>query len=132
MGAQVHGMDEWIADLESLPERAPKMFRPIVSRAGVQIKRDWKARWEAIRKTRTHLPHLPRGIGYDTSEKDDVYSLSVGVNPTNRQAFLAKVIEYGTPTSAPHPGGQPALDAEIPRLMKAAEKAAADLLDGKP
>jgi hypothetical protein len=128
MGVSIDGMDEWIADLDTLPERAPKVFRGVMSRAGVQIKLDWKARWEAIRDARSHIPHLPRGIGYDTGESKGVYTVKVGVDPKNRQAFLAKVIEDGTLTSAPHPGGIPALNAEVPRMERAALKAAEDLL----
>jgi hypothetical protein len=37
VGLTVNGMDDWLADLRSLPERAPKAFRAVVSRAGVQI-----------------------------------------------------------------------------------------------
>jgi len=129
MGVEISGMDEWLRDLESLPERAPEKFKKVISRAGVQMKLDWRGRWQSM--PHKHIPHLVRGIGYDTKEKGAVYSVEVGVAETSRQAFLAKIIEYGTLTSGPHPGGQPALDAEAPRTAEAAGKAAEDLLEGK-
>lgn len=131
MGTTTRGLDELIADLESLPERARKAFPPVVSRGAVQIKLDWKARWKAITSPRTHIPHLLRGIGYDTTNTADRFSAEIGVDPKNRQAFLARVIEEGTLTSPPHPGAVPALDAEDPKFVEAVAKVAVDLLDGK-
>lgn len=131
MGLKVNGMDDWLADLRSLPERAPKTFRAIVNRAGVQIKKDWQARWRAVSPPPGHIPHLIRGVGYDITEHGSDFTLEVGVNPRNRQAFLSKIITYGTLTSRPHDAGQAALDAELPRFERAIGKAAADLLEGK-
>lgn len=130
MGVRVQGLDEWIRDLQTLPERAPAAFRPVVKKAGQNIKVDWRTRWEAIRHEPTHLPHLPRGLGYDTDDDGKTYSVHVGVNARNKQAFLAEIIEFGTLHSPPHNGGQPALDAEVPRMRAAAEKAGVDLLMG--
>jgi hypothetical protein len=129
MGARVRGMDEWLADLDSLEERAPKAFRAVVSKGAFNIKTDWRKRWEAIRAPKTHIPHLVRGIGYDITEKGAVVSAEIGVDARNRQAFLARIIEDGTLTSAPHPGPVPALDAEMPRFEAAAAKVAQELLE---
>lgn len=131
MGLKVTGMDEWLRDLETLPERAPKAFRPVVKRAGVQIKRDWQARWRAISADHGHIPHLIRGVGFDdVDEHGSTFSVEVGVDPRNRQAFLSKIITYGTLTSRPHDAGQAALNVEIPKFEKAIGKAAVDLLEG--
>lgn len=132
MGARITGMDEWLHTLESLPERAPKEFRLVVKRGGVQIKKDWQARWNAIKSMPTHIPHLVRGVGFETSEKGSTYSVEVGVNPRNKQAFLSKIVEYGTLTSAPHPAGKPSLDAEVPKMERYALKVAGDLLEEGP
>lgn len=134
MGADIDGMAEWQETLRSLPERAPKEFRQIMRRAGGNIKDDWLARWEAIRSPRTHIPHLLRtgrnGLGYDESEpRPGVFAIEVGVASTNRQAFLAEIIENGSQTSPPHPGGVPALEAETPRMERYALKVAGDLLE---
>ena len=130
MGVKITGMDEWIADLDSLPERAPKAFRGVISRAGVQIKKDWRGRWQSM--PHKHIPHLVRGVGYDTSQRGNTYSVEVGVDPKNRQAFLAKIITYGTLTSGPHDAGQAALDTETPKMEKAALDVAVELLDESP
>jgi len=131
MGLSQRGMDEWLADLESLPERAPRAFRGVMSRAGVQIKLDWKAGWKAI-STAGHIPHLIRFIGYDLSEKGFNYSVEAGPKAGTLQSGLAAYITYGTLTSAPHDAGQHALDVELPKMQAAAAKVAEDLLDGKP
>jgi hypothetical protein len=132
VGVHVRGLDELIHDFETLPERGHKIWPSVLSRGGVQIKLDWKARWEAIRSPRTHIPHLIRGIGYDThSTAGGTYSVEVGVDPKNRQAFLSKVIEDGTLTSAPHPGAIPALDTEEPKFVQAVADVAVDLVEGK-
>lgn len=130
MGVKITGMDEWIRDLDTLPERAPKKFKGVISRAGVQIKLDWRGRWQSM--PHKHIPHLVRGIGYDTSEKGNTFSVEVGVDPKNRQAFLAKIITYGTLTSGPHNAGQDALDTEVPKMERAALDVAVELLDESP
>lgn len=132
MGVQVHGMREWLDDLETLPERADKAFKPVMVRAGVQIKKDWIARWFGM--PHRHIPHLvkPNSIGFDDPKADGfVYSIEVGVTSPRPQSRLASFIEYGTETSAPHPGGLPALEAEAPKMSDAAEQVAADLLERK-
>jgi hypothetical protein len=123
-------MKEWLRDLESLPARAEKAFKPVMKRAGVQIKKDWIARWSAM--PHAHIPHLvkPNAIGFDDPKADDfVYSVEVGVTSPRPQSRLATFIEFGTETSAPHPAGRPALEAEAPKMADAAEQVAADLLD---
>lgn len=131
MGVRIVGLDELIHDLETLPERAPKKFRGVVAHAALEIKKDWRARWDAMKHDPTHIPHLVRGIGYDTDSDGDTYSAEIGVARSNRQAFLAEIIERGTPTSAPHPGALPALDAQEEPFLDAVAQAALDLLDGK-
>jgi len=131
MGVVVRGLDEWRRDLETLPERAPKAFHGVMSRAGVQIKLDWQARWNAIKAPRTHIPHIVRGIGYDQTDSEDHFAVTVGVRTDNRQAFLSKILEYGTLTSPPHPAGEPALHAEVPQMMDATGTVAVNLLLGR-
>jgi hypothetical protein len=128
MGLKVTGMDAWLRDLETLPERAPEAFRKVTSRAGVQIKLDWKARWNAISHV-GHIPHLIRNIGYDLSQKGSTFSVTVGVAPGRLQSRLASFIEFGTLTSAPHPAGQKALDTERPKFERAALDVAVELLE---
>jgi hypothetical protein len=129
VGVSVSGMDGWLRDLDTLPERADKAFVPIMKRAGGNIKDDWSARWSAM--PHAHIPHLVRvsALSYDVDSRSGKYSLEVGVRAERLQARLASFIEFGTLTSHPHPAGQPALDAEAPRMAEYAEKVGADLLD---
>lgn len=130
MGTTIRGLDEWIDCLETLPERAQKAFPPVVSRGALQVKLDWKERWREITHPQGHIPHLLRSVGYDTTNTADTFSAVIGVDAKNRQAFLARIIESGTLTSAPHPAAVPALDAEDPKFVEAVAKVAVDLLDG--
>lgn len=131
MGVKVTGLDDWVRVLDSLEERAPKAFTPVMKRAGGNIKDDWSARWTAM--PHAHIPHLVRvsALGYDVDQKGNTYSLEVGVRAERMQARLASFVEFGTQTSRPHPAGQPALEAEAPRMAAYAEQVGADLLDGK-
>jgi hypothetical protein len=127
MGVTVTGMDEWLRDLRTLPERAPKTLRDVALQAGRRMTADWRGRWQAM--PHRHIPHLVRGIGLDLTERGFTFEAEVGIDPMNRQAGLAEIIEYGTLTSGPHPGGIPALEAEAPKMSAAALKVAGDLLE---
>jgi hypothetical protein len=129
MGAHVTGMDSWLRDLQTLPERADKKFIPVMKRAGGNIKDDWAARWLAM--PHAHIPHLTRksAFSYDTDKKGTTYSVEVGVRSDRLQARIATFIEFGSPTSRPHPGGMPALEAEAPKMAEWAAKVATELLE---
>jgi hypothetical protein len=130
MGLHVSGMSEWHRVLETLPERAPKAFRDVVKRGGVQMRIDWQRRWREVSHAQGHIPHLIRAVGFDgVDEKGSTFSVEVGVDPKSRQAFLAKIITYGTLTSRPHDAGYEALQAEAPKTEYWAGKVAADLLE---
>ena len=129
MGVHAEGLDEWIAVLDSLPQRADRAFIPVMKRAGGNIKDDWSARWTAM--PHSHIPHLVRvsALSYDTDKVGWTYSVEVGVRAERLQARLASFIEFGTLTSGPHPAGQPALEAEVPNMEYWAAKVAGDLLE---
>lgn len=129
MGLSKPGMAAWLADLETLPERAPEAFKRVMGKAGMNIKDDWKAGWRAI-STVGHIPHLIRFIGYDVSERGTTFSVTVGPKAGTLQSGLAAYISFGTLTSAPHDAGQHALDVELPKMQKAAAQVAEDLLNG--
>ena len=130
MGLHVSGLDQWLNDLRTIPERAPKEFRDVVKHAGVNIKQDWQARWRAISHPRGHIPHLIRAVGFDdVTEHGPNFAVEVGVDPLSRQAFLSDIITYGTLTSRPHDAGRAALEAEIPKMERFALKVAGDLLE---
>ena len=131
MGVTIRGLDEWMRDLETLEDRAQKRLGKVVGRGALNIKNDWKVRWTAIQSVHTAIPHLVRGVGYDTDERSPRFSADIGVNAKNPQAPLAHIIAYGTPGhNAPHDAGLDAMDAEDPRFVQAVADAAVELLDG--
>jgi hypothetical protein len=131
MGTRMVGMQEWLDDLHTLPERADKEFRTVVSHGALNIKTQWRATWNAAKHFPTHIPHLVQGIGYDTSaHPPEWWSAIIGVAYANRQSAIAHLLEYGSVNNAPIPGGQAALDAEEPRFADAVADAAVRLLDG--
>ena len=132
MGARAVGFDELERDLELFAERGQKTFRGVVKRGAQNIKDDWRLRWEGIQHHPTHIPHLPRGVGYDIDEATGRWLADIGVHPRNRQAFIAHIIEFGSRNNPPHPAGQDSLDAEEPRFVNAVLDAAVSLLDGRP
>jgi hypothetical protein len=130
MGARVKGLDEVIHMLETLEERADKKFPKVVGRGALNIKLGWKQRWKAIAQTNTAIPHLIRGVGYDTTEKAPHYTADIGVIETNPQAPLAHIITYGTlGHNPPHDAGLSAMDEEDPKFVNAVATAAVELLD---
>jgi hypothetical protein len=131
MGLHVSGLDDWLADLDSVPERAPTAFVAVMRRSGGNVIDNWAARWAAM--PHAHIPHLARkgAFSFDVDRKGQNFALEVGVRSKWPQARIASFIEFGTLTSGPHPGGMPALEAETPRMTQALEDAAADLLEAR-
>jgi hypothetical protein len=115
----VTGLDEWIADLTRVQSAALRQVEAVLGRGALNIKRDWQRRWSG----HAHIPALPAAIGYDLYHLPGSVRARIGVDHNRRQGPLAGIIEYGSPTSPPLPGGSPALEAEGPR----SERALADL-----
>lgn len=129
---QIHGLDELIRDLEEFPEKSRPKFKAVVAKGAVNIKMEWRRRWSPeIGKPPQNLPHVVRGIGYDTDETSHSFSAEIGVHASNPQASLAHFPEFGSVNNAPMPGGQPSLDEEDPRFVDAVADAAVDYFDGK-
>lgn len=125
MKFETDGLDDLAADLN----KAARDIRPQVAKttgmACNNIKKDVQRRWSGI----PHLPHVPRSITYTvTTRAGDVVG-EVGAEHERRQGKLAWVLEYGTPTSAPRPGFNPAADKEAPVWATFVEKVAAEALD---
>ncbi len=132
MGVTVVGLDELIHDLERVQSDGPPKFRKVVAKGARNIKVEWKRRWlPRIGGGAMNLPHIVRGIGYDTDETATTFSAEIGVSRTNSQAPLAHFPEYGSIKNAPNPGGLPSLLEEEPRFVRAVADAAVDLLEGR-
>ena len=132
MGVTIVGLDELIRDLEAVPVEGPKKFRKVVSKGALNIKLGWRRRWlPRIGGGAQNLPHIVRGIGYDTTERGSNFSAEIGVAATNPQAPLAHFPEHGSVRNAPNPGGLPSLLEEEPRFVQAVADAAVELLEGR-
>jgi hypothetical protein len=127
MGADVKGIEEWIADLEAADAELLDKTEKVVGRGMFNIKRDWKARWTGY----AHIPHLPNAINYDVTRHGDDISGEVGPDKNKRQGPLGNLIEFGSENNAPIPGGLPALAAEEPKFTNALADMLEKLLDGR-
>lgn len=126
MGAKIEGLDALVA----LYERAfagPEIGK-VVERGLFNIKKDWQQRWSGM----THLRRLPYSITYDVEDKvaGQTVAGEVGPDLNKPQGPLGGIVEDGSPTSAPHPGGLPALAAEEPKFLDQLERVAVRQLGG--
>lgn len=109
-------------DLADIPKGLMRKAEQVVSKGALNIKRGWTRRWEG----HSTIAHLPRAVNYDVGTKGNVASAEIGPDPKRLQGPLAHIIEfanaeYGNLRNAPIPGGQPALDEEEPRFVRAVE-----------
>jgi hypothetical protein len=117
-------------DLEQAASRMPAEAHAVVSKGALNIKNDWRDAWDDLRE---HGKHVHKTIGYDiTSAGGDEIIANVGpdARKLKMQGALGGIIEFGSPTSAPIPGGAPALIKESPRFEEALGAAAERLLSG--
>jgi hypothetical protein len=119
-----------VTDLVQLLAKAPVVAvveaRAIVKRGANNIKTDAQRRVGKLK----HAPAYPRAISYDTHESATKAWAEVGPDKNKRQGALGNLLEFGSPTSPPHPHMAPAAEAELPKferfLTEAAAKAAGD------
>ncbi len=119
-GATYDGLKELERDLDAVQRELMPEAMKVLSKGALNIKRDWADRWEGHPTIR----HLPRSINYDLHERPSSGEAEIGPDLQRIQAPLAHIIEfgkveYGTLHNAPIPGGQPALDNEEPKFVRA-------------
>ncbi|MGZ4465203.1 MAG: hypothetical protein ACXVW0_07590 [Nocardioides sp.] len=113
-----------LADDLRAASRSTRVVRPVLARGALNIKNDWRDAWRGL----AHAPALPYAIGYDLTVGVGGLSAVVGPDKDKPQGALGNIIEFGSATSGPHPGGQAALDREEPRFLSALELALSELL----
>lgn len=101
-------------------------LRAVVNRGALNVKMDWRSRWRGMK----HLPALPYAVTYDMRVLGGTVSAEIGPDKAKNQGPLGNIIEFGSPTSAPIPGGLPALMREEPRFVSSLEKLMRDVLNG--
>lgn len=124
-------LTDWENDLGRIGRELMPEARKVVSKGALNVKRGWARRWEG----HSTIRHLPRSVNYDVDEGPSMVEAEIGPDLVRTQAPLAHIIEfgnveYGTLRNAPIPGGQPALDEEEPRFVKAVADLAERILRG--
>ena len=114
-GMKVTGLNEFVVELDLASSRMIPETAAVVGKGCGNIKRDWRRAWSSFK----HLRGLASTVGYDVFTLPGQIRGEVGPDISRGQGPLGGVAEFGTPTSAPHPGGAPALDAEAPRFEAA-------------
>lgn len=114
---RVTGLREFEAELSAAASRALPEVEKVVGMGCNNIKKDWRKRWSGM----PYIARLPYTIGYDVVTLPGKVVGDVGPDHSKSrlQGPLANIIEFGSPTSAPIPGGQPALDTEAPKFEAA-------------
>lgn len=125
MAADTRDLDRLLTTLSAAVYDAPKKTRKVASRGAFNIKRDWRKRWSR----KPHIRLLMLGIGYDLNQNPVIVEAEIGPAADSPQAPLGHLIEYGSPTSPPIPGGLAALAAEEPKFLSQLEKLALELLE---
>lgn len=125
MRIEQYGLAQLVGDLERAGPEVTKKVARTTGTAMNNIKKDVQKRWRGL----PHLPHLPRSITYDVTTRGYVVTGEVGAEHEREQGKLAWIPEYGTPTSAPHPGFAPAAAKELPSWIGWVERVAGEVLD---
>lgn len=125
-------LNHLIHDLGEIRRELMPEVKQVTSKGALNIKQGWARRWEGHPSIR----HLPRAVNYDLAEGPAFVAAEVGPDHARTQATLGHIIEfgqaeYGTLRNAPIPGGQPALDDEEPRYVRALADAAEKVLSGR-
>lgn len=114
------------ADFRDVEDELMPEVKKVTNRGAQHINRGWASRWQG----HPDIKHLPRAIDYDITEQPHAVEAEIGADRRRLQGVLAHLIEFGTLTSPPIPGGQPALDAQEPRYVAELERAAMNVLQG--
>lgn len=124
MSADISELVAWERVLLAAGADAMAEGAKIVAKGSLNIKKDAQER----APKGPHTPGYAASIRYDVTTGADWIEGEIG--PTGGgQARLGVILEYGSPTSPPHPHHEPALDAEEPRFYQACEDLAAKLIE---
>jgi len=120
-------IDRWVLTLDKATSAAPDEAAKVVEKGALNIKNGARERISGLR----HAPAYPRSITYDVWRDLRGPLAEIGPDKNKRQGALGNILEFGSPTSAPHPHMRPATEEELPRYEKAMEDLAARLLEGR-
>lgn len=112
------------ADLRNARPVTAAKVRGVVQKGALNVKNDWRAAWSGLR----HAPSVDEAVTYDVNVTAGGVEAEIGPDKNKRQGALGNLLEFGSRNNAPIPGGEPALQSEEPRFVKAMEDVAGDLL----
>lgn len=104
------------ADLQGVALATPVKLAGVVSRGALNVKKDWQSNARA--SSGRHAALYPNSIGYDVTVGPLSVSAEIGPDKDKPQGALGNLLEFGSPTSAPHLDGQRALDVEQKRFIR--------------
>lgn len=125
MRVDKHELDALVRDLRHAGDELMDDVYDITKGSIATIERDAAM---AVRGF-SHLPHLPRSFTHDVTRQGREVRGETGADWGRLQGRLDVYIEYGTPTSHPHPHWAPAHDRHMPRWVDRLEQAAADAVE---
>lgn len=120
-------LDVFAGKLLSNAQEAPARTAKVVKRGAFNIKKGAAQR----APQGPHLPYYAKSITYDTGEEGPLVWAEIGPDKRRRQGPLGNLLEYGSPTSPPHPHLGPAGDEEEPKFAAQLEKLAAKLAESE-
>lgn len=124
MTADISELVAWQKVLEAAGHDALAEGAKIIGKGALNVKNEARE----LAPKGPHVPGYAGSIRYDIKVEADAVEAEIG--PTGGgQARLGAVLEYGSPTSPPHPHHETAGDHEEPRFWAAAEDLAAKLVE---
>lgn len=126
---RIRGLHAVVRRIESVEPKLRDNLRKAVEITARNIKDDAKKNLQGMATPSiSHIPYLPAAIQYQM--EGNRYYVAAKVNAKGRQARLIGVIEYGSPTSAPHPFLMPAALFNRDDFLRGVRQAVKDALDG--
>lgn len=122
MEIRVRGLQAVIKQLEAVEPRMRDNLRKAVEITARHIKDDAKSNLRGMGFV--YVPKLPAAIKYHM--EGNKYYVAAKVRATGEQARFIGVIEYGSPTSAPHPFLMPAALTNRADFLKGVRQAVKD------
>lgn len=127
MGFDMSEVRKMASDLLGTDEQVRSKVKASVKRGAMNVKRD--AQKDIIGQVgQSHAKHYASSITFDVI--NDGMTAEIGPTVGRTQAFLGKILEYGTATSPPHPHMVPAVEAEQGKLADAVLAAALEAIAG--
>lgn len=112
------------AEFDHASRNVPAETRKVVSKGALNVKNEAK---QNVRKSAPiHSSRAEQFINYDVEVDGDTVEAEIGYDKSFRPARLGNLLEFGSPTSAPHRDIGRALDDEEPRFVAAM----ADIAEG--